>query len=93
MIRVRVRAMPKRGVLDPQGEALARALHDLGHERAVREARVGRVMEIDLDVDDPQEARVIAERMCADLLINDVVERGEIELVDVAEQTRAAVTA
>lgn len=81
MIRVRVRAMPKLGVLDPQGEALARGLRSLGHGAIVADARVGRVMEIDLDTDDPREARALVEQMSRELLVNDVVEFGEIELV------------
>jgi phosphoribosylformylglycinamidine synthase len=73
--------MPKLGVLDPQGEALVRGLHSLGHDALVTDARVGRSMEIDLDTDDPAQARALAERMCAELLVNDVVERGEIEII------------
>lgn len=81
MIGVRIRTMPKRAVLDPQGEAVVRGLRALGHD-AVRDARVGRVVEFVLDVDDEVAARELAERMCAELLVNDVVEYGEVELVD-----------
>jgi phosphoribosylformylglycinamidine synthase len=84
MIGVRVRAMPKRAVLDPQGEAVTRSLHTLGHD-AVRDVRVGRVVELVLDTDDEAEARAMAERMCEQLLVNEVVEFGAIELVDASE--------
>jgi phosphoribosylformylglycinamidine synthase len=76
--------MPKRAVLDPQGEAVTRSLRSLGHD-AVRDARVGRVIELVLDTDDEAEARAMAERMCEQLLVNEVVEYGAIELVDAAE--------
>jgi phosphoribosylformylglycinamidine synthase len=84
MIGVRVRAMPKRAVLDPQGEAVVRSLRSLGHD-AVADARVGRVIELVLDVDDEAEARAMVEQMCEQLLVNEVVEYGSIELVDAGE--------
>jgi phosphoribosylformylglycinamidine synthase len=83
MIGVRIRTMPKRAVLDPQGEAVVRGLRALGHD-VVRDARVGRVVELVLDTDDEAVARAAAERMCAELLVNDVVEYGEVELVEAA---------
>ena len=84
MIGVRVRAMPKKAVLDPQGEAVVRGLHQLGHE-LVADARVGRVVELVLDTDDPELARELAAQMCEQLLVNEVVEFGSVELVDAAE--------
>ena len=84
MIGVRVRAMPKRAVLDPQGEAVVGSLRALGHD-AVRDARVGRVIELVLETDDPAEAITMAETMCAQLLVNEVVEYGAIEVVDAGE--------
>lgn len=84
MIGVRVRAMPRRAVLDAQGEAVARSLQTLGHD-VVRDARVGRVVELVLDVDDEATALAMVERMCEQLLVNEVVEFGSVEVVDAAE--------
>jgi phosphoribosylformylglycinamidine synthase PurS subunit len=84
MIGVRVRAMPKRAVLDPQGEAVVSSLRSLGHD-LVRDARVGRVIELVLDTDDEAEAIAAAERMCEQLLVNEVVEYGAIEVVEAGE--------
>lgn len=81
MIGVRIRTMPKRAVLDPQGEAVVRGLRALGHD-VVHDARVGRVVELVVDVDDEAAAREAAEHMCTELLVNDVVEYGEIEIID-----------
>ncbi len=80
MIGARVRIVPKRAVLDPQGEAVQRALHELGHD-LVRDARVGRIVELVLDTDDEQVAREQLDRMCEQLLVNDIVEVGDVELV------------
>lgn len=84
MIGVRVRAMPKRAVLDPQGEAVVRGLHELGHG-LVHDARVGRVVELVLDTDDPRHAHAVVSEMCDQLLVNGVVEYGSIELVDATQ--------
>jgi phosphoribosylformylglycinamidine synthase len=72
MTRVRVLIRPKTGILDPQGQAVERALPALGFE-GVRNVHVGRLVE--LDVEDP--ARVA--EMCEQLLANPLVEDYSIE--------------
>lgn len=72
--------MPKRGVLDPQGRAIARALEGLGFQ-GVGGARQGKVIEIELAEDDPVRAREDVAAMCERLLANPVVEDYVIELV------------
>ena len=69
---------PKAGILDPQGEAVGNSLRHLGF--AVSEARVGRLIDVELDESDPIDARATAERMCEQLLANSLVESYEIEL-------------
>lgn len=64
---------PKAGILDPQGEAVQRALPALGFE-GVANVHVGRLVE--LDVDDPSQL----EPMCERLLANPLVEDYEIVL-------------
>jgi phosphoribosylformylglycinamidine synthase PurS subunit len=71
-LRVRVLIRPKAGILDPQGQAVERALPALGFE-GVRNVHVGRLVE--LDVEDP--ARV--GEMCERLLANPLIEDFEIE--------------
>jgi phosphoribosylformylglycinamidine synthase len=69
---------PKAGILDPQGQAVQSSLHHLGF--AVAEARVGRVVELDLATEDEAEARAQLERMCEQLLANPLIESYEIEV-------------
>jgi len=71
---------PKGGILDPQGEAVERALRQLGFP--VGEARVGRVIDLEVDALDADEARGQVERMCDRLLANPLIESYEIELED-----------
>jgi phosphoribosylformylglycinamidine synthase len=72
-VRARVLIRPKAGILDPQGEAVQRALPALGFE-GVANVHVGRLVE--LDVDDPNQL----EPMCEKLLANPLVEDYEIVL-------------
>jgi phosphoribosylformylglycinamidine synthase subunit PurS len=73
-VRARVLIRPKEGILDPQGEAVERALPALGFD-GVANVHVGRMVE--LDVEDEREI----ERMCEKLLANPLVEDYEIQLI------------
>jgi len=70
-MKVQVLIRPKEGILDPQGQAVERALPALGFE-GVSHVRIGRLVE--LEVEDP--ARV--EEMCERLLANPLIEDYEI---------------
>jgi phosphoribosylformylglycinamidine synthase subunit PurS len=67
-MRVRVLIRPKAGILDPQGQAVERALPALGFE-GVSKVHVGRLVE--LDVDDPTQLPAMCERLLANPLIED----------------------
>ena len=69
---------PKQGILDPQGEAVERALPALGFD-GVANVHVGRMVE--LDVEDERQI----EPMCEKLLANPLVEDYEIQLIGSAE--------
>jgi len=65
-------------MLDPQGEAVEDSLRKLGFPILV--ARIGRLVDLELETSDPAEARAQVERMCAELLANPLIESFEIEL-------------
>ena len=69
---------PKAGILDPEGEAVRGSLQKLGF--AVGGARVGRLVDLELEAATPAEARAEVERMCGELLANPLVESFEIEV-------------
>ena len=77
-MKATVLVRPKDGILDPQGQAVEGSLRKLGF--GVSEARVGRVVDLELETGDRSEARVQVERMCAELLANPLIESVEIEL-------------
>ena len=75
-MRATVLVRPKPGILDPQGEAVESSLRQLGF--SVEEARVGRVVDLELEDGDPDRARAELERMCEQLLANPLIESYEI---------------
>ena len=77
-MKATVLVRPKPGILDPQGEAVESSLRHLGF--AVEEARVGRVVDLELEGDDPERARAELERMCEQLLANPLIESYEVVL-------------
>ena len=77
-MRATVLVRPKPGILDPQGQAVESSLRHLGFE--VSGARVGRLVDLEVDTLDPTEARAQLERMCEQLLANPLIESFEIEL-------------
>ena len=77
-MRATVLVRPKPGILDPQGEAVQGSLRQLGFH--VDEARVGRVIDLELDDADGETARAELERACEQLLANPLIESYEIAL-------------
>jgi phosphoribosylformylglycinamidine synthase subunit PurS len=71
-MRARVLIRPKEGILDPQGQAVERALPALGFE-GVQNVHVGRLIELDVE-----DAGRLPE-MCERLLANPLIEDYEIE--------------
>jgi phosphoribosylformylglycinamidine synthase subunit PurS len=74
-MRVRVLIRPKEGILDPQGQAVERALPALGYE-GVSNVHVGRLVELDVPGDGDVAARVA--EMCEKLLANPLIESYEV---------------
>jgi phosphoribosylformylglycinamidine synthase subunit PurS len=75
-VHVTVLIRPKAGILDPQGEAVQASLARLGF--AVTGARVGRLVELELEARDRPSAHAEVERMCEELLANPLIESFEI---------------
>lgn len=69
---------PKPGILDAQGEAVETALEHLGF--AVAGARVGKVIDLEVQAADAAEARARVEEMCVKLLANPLIESYDVEI-------------
>jgi phosphoribosylformylglycinamidine synthase subunit PurS len=77
-VKATVLVRPKQGILDPQGDAVETALEHLGF--SVSAARVGKVVDLEIDATDPAEARAQVEKMCEQLLANPLMESSEVEI-------------
>jgi phosphoribosylformylglycinamidine synthase len=75
--RVSVHIVPRRGLLDPQGKAVADALHALGFTN-VGDVHVGRHLVIETEAADERAAHESVRMMCERLLANPVTEDFEI---------------
>jgi phosphoribosylformylglycinamidine synthase len=75
--QVAVHIVPRKGILDPQGKAVADALHALGFD-AVGDVRVGRHVVLDVEAPDEESASTHVQTMCNRLLANPVTEDYEI---------------
>jgi phosphoribosylformylglycinamidine synthase len=77
-VKATVLVRPKAGILDPQGEAVANALGHLGF--SVSKARVGKVIDLEVEASDEAAARLEVEKMCDRLLANALIESYDVEI-------------
>ena len=77
-MKATVLVRPKEGILDPQGQAVEQSLRKLGF--SVEHARVGRVVDVDVDASSAEEARERVDQMCKQLLANPLIESYEVEV-------------
>jgi phosphoribosylformylglycinamidine synthase subunit PurS len=81
-MKIRVHVTPRMGVLDPQGQAVAGGLRNLGFE-GIGDVRVGKVIDVTLQSAlAPEAALELGRKMAVDLLANEVVEDFDVEIVD-----------
>jgi phosphoribosylformylglycinamidine synthase subunit PurS len=78
LVRATVLVRPKQGILDPQGQAVQASLEKLGFP--VEGVRVGRVIDLELEAKDADDARNRLELMCDSLLANPLIESFEVQL-------------
>jgi phosphoribosylformylglycinamidine synthase PurS subunit len=78
-MKARVYVTLKSGVLDPQGQAVARALGRLGFAE-VKDARIGKYIEMQID-DGVKDVDAHLKQMCEKLLANTVIEEYRYEIV------------
>ena len=74
---VALHILPRRGILDPQGKAVADALQTLGFQ-SVEGVHIGRHVVVDLDAASAADAEKAARAMCEKLLANPVTEDFEV---------------
>ena len=80
-MKAKVSVSLKRGILDPQGQAVLHALSSLGYAD-VKDVRVGKLIELELARNDRAGAEAEVKAMCERLLANTIIEEYRIELVE-----------
>ncbi len=73
--------MPKRTVLDPQGQTIQHALSGLGYS-AVKDVRQGKFFVLNLDGLTREDAQSQTERISKEVLTNPVIEEFRFEIVE-----------
>ena len=76
--RFAVAVMPKPGILDPQGRAVEQSLGHLDVS-GVADVRIGRRVELKVNADGEDQARVVVGRLAEELLSNPLVETYAVE--------------
>lgn len=84
MYKANIRVTLRPSILDPQGKAVHHALQNLGHT-AVEQVRMGKHVQLWIDVDEREEAERHARAACEKLLANPVMEDFTVELEKVDE--------
>jgi len=79
MFQVKIYISLKEGVADPQGITIKNALHSLGYQ-GVGKVRMGKYLQIKLNVKDKKEVKKEIEDMCKKLLVNPVIENYDYEI-------------
>jgi phosphoribosylformylglycinamidine synthase len=78
---VQVKVMPLKELLDPQGKAVLNGLGNLGLKE-VEDVRIGKNIVLNINAENQEEARKIAEEASKKLLANPVMEYYEIEITN-----------
>ena len=69
----------KDGVFDPLGNTVAQSLREIGF-RKVKDVRIGKVIDVEMDTQSKDEAKVELHKMCEKLLANPVIESFKYEV-------------
>ncbi len=81
MLKAQVHVMLKKGIFDPQGQAVMHGLESVGFQ-TVKQVRIGKVIELSLDMTDKTEADRVVNDMCDQMLANPIVESYSYDILE-----------
>jgi phosphoribosylformylglycinamidine synthase len=81
VLLARITVTPRPELNDPQGRAVQRALETLGFDEA-QDVRVGKYLEVTLDLESRARAEARVHDMCERLLANQVIEDYRYEIAE-----------
>ena len=76
----RIEVSLKPGHSDPEGDTTQESLRDLGYK--VGEVKTGKVYELSIEAESPENAKTYLKEMCRRLLANPVKDNYEIKIVE-----------
>lgn len=76
---VQIKVMPLKELLDPQGKAVKGGLESLGLNN-IEDVRIGKNITLQIDAENPDRAKQIAEEASKKLLANPVMEYFEVSI-------------
>ena len=79
-MKARINIFLKDSVFDPQGNTVSQSLQRLGFSK-VANVRMGKVIDVELNTQSPEEAKRDIQKMCESLLVNPGIESYHIELL------------
>lgn len=80
-MKARVHIFFKDSVFDPQGNTLAQSLRRVGFSK-VKDVRVGKVIDVEVEGQEKEEAKRDLQKMCEQLLANPVIESFKFEFLE-----------
>ena len=79
MFSAQIKVTLKKSILDPQGKTIEHSLQSLGYKN-IQDTRIGKLIELNLDVQGEEEAKKVTDEVCKKLLANPVMEDYEFEI-------------
>ena len=82
MYLAKIKVTLRKSILDPQGKTIEHSLQSLGYKN-IKNTRIGKYIELNLDIASEEEAKKVTDEVCKKLLSNPVMEDFEFEVVRV----------
>lgn len=73
MYSAKIKITLRKSILDPQGKAVEHSIQSLGFKN-ILDTRIGKYVELKIDTNSDEEARIVTDEVCRKLLANQVME-------------------
>ncbi|HMT11393.1 MAG TPA: phosphoribosylformylglycinamidine synthase subunit PurS [Ignavibacteria bacterium] len=83
MYSAKIKITLRKSILDPQGKAVEHSIQSLGFKN-ILDTRIGKYVELKIDTNSDEEARVVTDEVCRKLLANQVMEDYVFEVESVS---------
>ncbi len=80
MYLAKIKVTLRKSILDPQGKTVEHSLQSLGYNN-IKDTRIGKFIELKLDVSSEEEAKKVTDEVCRKLLANPVMEDYEFDIM------------